>query len=65
MKTGKRTFSTSSNSFAPVCPGSVDRRSNSDRMAERMCLATIRGLRRLKVGASMAPPRSRSGSSKK
>ena len=39
--------------------------SNSDRMAERMCLATISGLRRLKAGASMAPPSSRSGSSKK
>ena len=35
--------------------------SNSERIAERICLATISGLRRLKVGASIAPPRSRSG----
>src|SRR5262249_25740256 len=45
--------------------GPQDRNSSSERIAERTCLATMSGLRRLNVGASIEPPRMRSGSSKK
>ena len=65
MKVGNRPFEHVPDLRCPSRPDSVDRSSNSDRIAERTCLATISGLRRLNAGASMEPPSSRSGSSKK
>ena len=64
MKTGNNSLSDLPDLLARL-PAALDRSSNSERMAERICLATISGFRRLKAGASIAPPRSRRGSSKK